>query len=415
MASASSSSSSHQPPPREEWSDLDFDLPEGHSIIQHLDTLDDHSAGQQQQRRASVSLSHKPSRPTNLRMSTGPEEAEDDDDGDDNIEDWDAELELGIGAQSVIAPPSQPVSLSLPTAPIVGTVNRLGAPLSRKSIVVEDWDMDMDLDNGIISVDKPLAPIVRPSTMIAAPDWDGSDEDDDENGNVSTIKLSRLPTFPPKPTSVTTTTATPAVRLATPTDDNEDDLEDAFALPSDLSHLSLRPLAHRESNATIEWTSSDTASFTSDAPSSFGFGGKATSESPVSLPGSEFNTTDEEDEEEEHDVEGLVLPDAFLPKDLLRMLESKKKGQAASSAAPSKPAKIVFPNAEDDFENGLVLDDDDILSSSRLRQVGNGMHKPRQKTSSTSSTSSSRIPAPSVRPPSRITITRASTLPCTLR
>ena len=317
---------------RDEWPDEDFDLPEGDSILQHIQQQDLEDAGA-----GRVAL-HKPSRPTALRMSTGPEE-------EDEVEDWDLEGDF----QSLSAPGLGKIpapAFNEHTVPQIG-----GRSVTAAAEDSEDWDLDMDPVPTIkaVGVAKPAA------TPTASPcDSTNLDYAENDEGNTSTIKFSKL-TLPPA-----SIPASAIPRLPTCPND-EDSLEDAFALPNDLSHLSLKPLAHQPSRSTIcEWSSDTTGSILSDVPSSFGFHDKTASESPISLPDSGANT------DEEAEVEGLVLPDSFLPKDLARMLEKKKKEQAPR---PSKP-KLPFPSEDDNPESGLAIQDDSELNPSRLRKPG---------------------------------------------
>lgn len=341
---------------REEWPDADFDLPEGDTIIQ--DEFDSDGEGEL--------AAKKPLRRSRLRMSSGPADLGRIDDGD---EDWDADFSIKPSVSAGTA------GLASTLKPLVGTVTRLGANKPKPIVTEEDWDNDVDFAAKPITLSRP------PSlSMPDEPNWD-ADASDDDAGNASTIKVSKLPPIPPK------------APLVAPTFSNDDDFEDAFALPTDLSHLSLRPLAHRISKSALEWSSDTTASYSSESPSSFGFSHK---HSPSSQAETEF--TDDDDEADEGEVEGLVLPELLVPKDLAKILDAKKRGHA-----PTKPTKVNTPDAEDDFEHGLDIGDDAELSPSRLRRG--------RTDRSRGSNMASRLPAPVPRPPSRIILTKASTLP----
>ncbi|KAF8327898.1 uncharacterized protein EI90DRAFT_3155984 [Cantharellus anzutake] len=307
---------------QDEWSDEDFDLPEGDSILQHIQPRDSEDAG------AGRLALHRPSRPTALRMSTGPEE-------EDEIEDWDLEGDV----LSSSTPGLNAVISSTFTQPVV----KLGSGSSQViKEDVEDWDADLGLGATIKAGTSARSTSVLLSAELG----------DNDDSNTSTIKVSKI-TLP----APTAKAPLPSPSRTTFADDG-DDMEDAFALPDDLSHLSLKPLVHQSSKSTIgEWSSD---SMLSDVPSSFGFHDKTASESPTSLPDSEVNT------DEEAEVEGLVLPDSFLPRDLARMLEKKKKGQAP----PPTKKKLPFPCEDDDPESGLAIQDDSELSPSRLRKGG---------------------------------------------
>ena len=357
----------------EVWEDDDFDLPEGDSIIQHIEG---HGSNINSPPSVSGTHQHKPARPTTLRMSTGPDEHVQDGDS----EDWDLN-NLDIPASS---------SATASSVTLVGTVNKLNKPHTGTA-VVEDWDTDLDFAGGKQSMATVGSSARARSQPIAVPSWDvqGDDDiDDDDGGNASTIKVSRLPLMPNSatashipPSPVTTSANTSAGSITSSNNSRssnsttyfggsagfreDDNIEDAFALPSDLSHLSLKPLTRRTSKSTLEWSSDTTSSILSEAPSSLGFGCKATkgsTESPSSLPESEFMT-----DEEEAEVEGLVLPDSFLPKNLVRMLESKKR---MGPQALARSSKVDIPNADNDFESGLIIDNDSELSPSRLREAG---------------------------------------------
>ncbi|RDB29183.1 Protein byr4 [Hypsizygus marmoreus] len=240
---------------------------------------------------------------------------------------------------------------------------------SDKDIDDEDWDIEMNFgstegakaQSGVAAMvarfesssskSKPHSCsqtfTIRPP--VSLPDID--DEDDDDEG-VSTIKVAALPTSIPKK----------------PQSPIDEDFEDAFALPSDLTQLSLAPLSlkSRSSKNSLEWGDKDqtSSSQSSDAYSSLGFADaspSSNSASSLSCP-----ETETEDDEDDDDLEGLVLPPAMFEsgqsaRKLTKILEMKKKAQLTSNQV-----KVATPDPEDDFEIGLVIDDDVDLSPSRL-------------------------------------------------
>ncbi|KAF9076153.1 hypothetical protein BDP27DRAFT_1389594 [Rhodocollybia butyracea] len=200
----------------------------------------------------------------------------------------------------------------------------------------EDWDLEMDLGKtgGASVAGKPQLFTIRPAQAI--------DDEDDDDG-VSTIKVAALP----KPVSVPI----------------EDDFEDGFALPSDLTQLSLAPLSlnHRSSKNSLEWGDKDhtSSSQSSDAYSTLGFANaspSSNSTSSVSLP----DTETDDDDDEDH-MDGLVIPSGLF--------ESKDAGSKLTQILElrQKAVEFVSTNAEEeDFEMGLVIDDDVDFSPSRL-------------------------------------------------
>ncbi|KAJ6519697.1 hypothetical protein C8R45DRAFT_1048505 [Mycena sanguinolenta] len=246
---------------REEWSDADFDLPDGQPI--HAVT-----------------------------------------DRDDEIEDWDAEMDLAK------PPRSAPIDLVA------------SAPASSQMFVI-----------------RPPQPL--------------SELDDDDDEGVSTIKVAMLP----KP-----------VPLQSIQSSIDEDFEDAFSLPSDLTQLSLAPLSlnHRVSKTSLEWGDKDqtSSSQSSDAYSSLGFADaspSSNSTSSVELPGTE----DEDDDDDDDELEGLVIPVGIFEsgkgaRHLTKLLEMKKTAPVLDDNV-----RVSRPE-EDDFETGLVIDDDFELSPSRL-------------------------------------------------
>ncbi|KAL1719581.1 hypothetical protein EV715DRAFT_251599 [Schizophyllum commune] len=229
-----------------------------------------------------------------------------------------------------------------------------------------DWDAEMDLGKtggakanpaaaGIVH--RPVASSsIRGMTTIRPPisSMPDFDEDEDDEG-VSTIKVTALP----KPIQ-----RQPSKQQERPTVIDED-FEDAFALPSDLTQLSLAPLSlnHRSSKSSLEWGDKDhtSSSQSSDAYSTLGLAGaspSSNSASSLSLPDTE---TDEDDSE--NDLDGLVIPTELFDsgaKRLTKLLERKKEEMFGVERV-----KVASP-PEEDFENGLVIDDDVELSPSRL-------------------------------------------------
>ena len=264
----------------------------------------------------------------------------------------------------------------------------------------EDWDMDMNLGKTggakaqmvLQGIAARSAPSKNASQMFTIrPPPTPTDDDEDDEG-VSTIKVTALP----KPVAS-------SVKPPSPIDE---DFEDGFALPSDLTTLSLRPLslAHRTSKSSLEWGDKDqtSSSQSSDAYSNFGFADNSPSSNytSASLP----ETETEEDEEEEDILEGLDVPNGLFEtghgaKKLGKILELKKQ-----TAFGDDRVKVVSPDPEDDFEIGLVIDNDVELSPSRLLQ--NAQSVMRSTASSRSKSAPPRPPA-ALRPPSRLKGDRA--------
>ncbi|KAI0694870.1 hypothetical protein BC835DRAFT_991083 [Cytidiella melzeri] len=248
----------------------------------------------------------------------------------------------------------------------------------------EDWDMEMDLgQTGGARVKTgsegslPTGVLARPVTSGQLPrmhtirpplhmSLEEEDDDDDDEG-IPTIKAAILPRMPAPPPPATSCSSAPM--------EIDDDFEDGFALPSDLTKLSLRPLDlnHRSSKSSMEWGDKDhtTSSQSSDAYSTLGFADHSppsttyTSASSVSsLP-----DTEEEDGNLSDDLlDGLVVPSGLFEsgqsgKKLTKILETKKK-----TVFIDMRVKVSSPDPEDDFESGLVLDDETELSPSRLLQ-----------------------------------------------
>lgn len=260
----------------------------------------------------------------------------------------------------------------------------------------EDWDLEMDFGKtggakakavvaGMVARSESASSksqseifTIRPPTSLPDTDFDEDDE------GVSTIKVTALP----KPI------------LKPPQPSIDEDFEDAFSLPSDLTQLSLAPLSlnHRSSKHSLEWGDKDqtSSSQSSDAYSSLGFADaspSSNSASSASLP----DTETEEDEADE-ELEGLVIPSAIFEsghggRQLTKILEMKKKAQFTSNQV-----KVASPDPEDDFEMGLVFDDDVDLSPSRL--LSNAQHQSQRHFNRSNSMPPQR--PSSLRPPSRI-------------
>ncbi|KAF9022975.1 hypothetical protein BDZ89DRAFT_1070336 [Hymenopellis radicata] len=290
---------------QEEWTDADFDLPDGQAI-------------------------HTPS-----------EKDEDDD------EDWDIELDLGNtgGAKIQALPRSDPSFIS----------------------------------------SEPKMNIFRPPSTSSLETTD--DDDEDEEG-LSTIKM------PLKP----------VVAIDRPQSPIDEDFEEGFSLPSDLTRLSLAPLSlnHRGSKQSLEWEDKDhtTSSQSSDAYSTLGFAHA----SPSSNSSASISNVETEDECED-DMDGLVIPSSIFDsghgvQHLSHLLALKK---AAVDTPPSSSA-----TTEDDFEMGLVIDDDVVLSPSRLLQKSQTQQpRLRRVTSRSTSVPAQRQASTSLRPPSRVKSDRA--------
>ena len=274
-------------------------------------------------------------------------------DKDADDEDWD------IASNPSLSPPRKP--------PAVNSVAR----------IVEKFESAW---NNPPSQSLPRIFTIRPP--LALPDNPNDDDLDDEG--VSTIKVAALPTPLARPSH------SPII----------EDFEDAFALPCDLTQLSLAPLSvtHRSSKNSLEWGDKDqtSSSQSSDAYSSLGFADaspSSNSASSASLPESETDGEEEEDE-----LDGLVLPSSMFESHhsvqrLTKILEVKKN----ASTSDHQP-KVINPNPEDDFEMGLVIDDDVDLSPSRL--LGKQPHN--HRTHTRSHTAPTQRP-PCLRPPSRAT------------
>ncbi|KAG6336127.1 hypothetical protein ID866_2965 [Astraeus odoratus] len=261
-----------------------------------------------------------------------------------------------------------------------------------------DWDTEMDLGEtggakakAVVTSLAARHEFSRLSSSglitIRPPLTCQEEEDEEDDEGVSTIKVTALPKpsgFKPPPTPI------------------DEDFESAFALPSDLTQLSLAPLplSHRSSKNSFEWGDKDqtSSSQSSDAYSTLGFADvySSNSASSVSLPG-----TEESECEDESELEGLVIPSGLFEsgqssKHLKKLLEMKKKVQVIDQRV-----KPTSPDPEEDFEMGLVIEDDDDFNPSRLVSA---KHTHRLTTRSKSAPARA---LPPVRPPSRLRADRA--------
>ncbi len=210
----------------------------------------------------------------------------------------------------------------------------------------EDWDLHLHMGKAASSDTSASS---EPQMHIARPIASSSDADDDEG--VSTIKAGGQSTVRPIPRS-------PLV----------EDFEDGFSLPSDLTQLSLAPVSlnHRSSKNSFEWGDKDqtSSSQSSDAYSTLGLAdasSSSNSNSSASYPSTE--TEEDDDDEDEDDVEGLIFPSAIFDSGegthhLTTMLALKR------DIVTDDRVKVASP--DDDFEMGLVIDDDADFSPSRL-------------------------------------------------
>lgn len=272
----------------------------------------------------------------------------------------------------------------------------------------EDWDIEMDLGKTggakVTSIMQGLAMrrspprgtmvTIRPTLSTLSEPLSPDEAEEDEG--ISTIKISALPT--------TTTAQKPSETITV----LEDDMEADFALPADLTQLSLRPLSlhHRGSKASLEWGDRDhtsSSASSSDAYSTLGFHASKDSTS-ASLPG----TDDDCDDEEDNDLDGLVIPTGLFESDqgrkhLTKILDLKKK-----TPKIEERVKMASPDPEDDFEIGLVINGDDDLSPSKFAQTQ------QTKRSGTMTARSNSMPArtstsSTLRPPSRLKTDRPKT------
>ncbi|KAK7059080.1 hypothetical protein VNI00_001704 [Paramarasmius palmivorus] len=267
----------------------------------------------------------------------------------------------------------------------------------------EDWDLEMDLgktggakaipmsSSRVVSSDLVSQMItIRPPHKLQVP------EEDEEDEGVSTIKATA--TIVPK--------SKPKVDLQDPIDE---DFEDGLALPSDLTRLSLAPLSlnHRSSKNSLEWGDKDqtSSSQSSDAYSTLGFADaspSSNSTSSASLP----DTEESEDDDDDDLMEGVVIPSEIFEsghggRRLNKILELKK-----TMVISHENVKVASPDPEDDFEMGLVIDDDVDLSPSRLLHSAQQQQKAQHAGNQRSRSLPTQRPT-SLRPPSRLKSDRA--------
>ncbi|CAE6476486.1 unnamed protein product [Rhizoctonia solani] len=332
----------------EEWPDADFDLPDDQESFA-VDDGGDEAAESGSRIKGRPSLSG-----AGAVAKLGGAPVED--------EDWDAEFEDAPIKTATVS------SANSSTSNFAGKVTRLGSIEPRKvKENVEDWSDDGDLE------------LPEPShtnfTLARAPLPQPNAPETEDAGDVSTIKITKL-NFP----SVTKASLKPV---------EDEDFEADFALPAEMSNLSLRILTPQTSSLSLRkastmvegngpWgdlntstsTYSDTSSLLSMYPPD-----ASPSASSASQLGTETDPSDAdfaiyEDEEEAFD--GLILPEGIAGKLLAKYLETKKqivpaKIAAENDAKGSLTSQSRRANEVEDFETGLVIGDEDI-SISRLRQ-----------------------------------------------
>jgi hypothetical protein len=259
-----------------------------------------------------------------------------------------------------------------------------------------DWDIEMDLGKtGGAKAKAVVAGMAARSHFsrivsgnmitIRPPLTCQEEEDEDDDEGVSTIKVAALQMALAKP----------------PPSPIDEDIESAFALPSDLTQLSLAPLSlsHRSSKNSLEWGDHTSSSQSSDAYSSLGLADASSSSNSVSSL-SLHETEESECDENESELEGLVVPSDLFEsshsaKHLKKMLELKKQ-----VLITDQRIKVASPDPDDDFEMGLVIEDDDDFSPSRLVNAKQSQRYNRSK----SAPARALLPT---RPPSRMRADRA--------
>jgi hypothetical protein len=270
----------------------------------------------------------------------------------------------------------------------------------------DDWDTEMDLGStggsGTLKLPLPTRantmplPASTPMFTIRPPIATANADTDDDEG-ISTIKAFG-----------TLKLSAPAAKPAAPLDE---DIESDFALPSDMTQLSLRPMSlhHQSSRGSFEWGEKDhtSSSQSSDAFTSLGFTGSSASSNSTSASMPETETDEDSDE-----LEGLVIPSGLFEsgqgsKHLTKMLERKKR----MPSIDERPAAAT-PDPEDDFEVGLLIDDADF-SVSRLPRPTHASGSKRAKYERSKSAPSSRMGSTIIRPPSRARKTKSPTNPPT--
>lgn len=258
-----------------------------------------------------------------------------------------------------------------------------------------DWDIEMDLGKtggakakvvvAGMAARSHFSRIVSGNMITIRPPLTcQEEEDEEEEEGVSTIKVAAL-----------------QMAAAKPSPPIEEDMESAFALPSDLTQLSLAPLSlsHRSSKNSLEWGDHTSSSQSSDAYSSLGLAEASSSSNSVSSL-SLHETEESECDENESELEGLVVPSGLFEssqsaKHLKKMLELKKQ-----VLITDQRIKVASPDPEDDFEMGLLIEDDDDFSPSRLVNAKQNQRYNRSK----SAPARALLPT---RPPSRMRADRA--------
>ncbi|KZP10523.1 hypothetical protein FIBSPDRAFT_899648 [Athelia psychrophila] len=263
----------------------------------------------------------------------------------------------------------------------------------------EDWDMEMDMGKAAGAKQGLVASMAAkfhalgsskgPSPMITIRPpitRDASMEEEDDEEGLSTIKATA---------STIKAAVFPKPSMDTQIPSIDEDMESAFALPSDLTQLSLAPLNlnHRSSKNSLEWGDKDQTSscHSSDTYSSLGIADASpcSTTTSASLP-------DTESDDDDSELDGLIFPDMLSGKHLKKVLELKKKVHITNNGV-----KVASVPDEDDFEDGLVIDDEADLSASRLMQKA-------QQPRTFARSKSAPVRAPTLtRPPSRLRLDRA--------
>lgn len=353
----------------EEWPEADFDLPDDQESF----TID--NDGEPEADSGDLLSRIKGSRPSlsgagaGAVAKLGGAPVED--------EDWDAEFEDTAPKSAVTASSITSGTLSR----FAGKITRLGSVEPEVKAPVEDWSDDGDLelpDPSRTNLVLPRAPLPQPDVTEL-----------EDSGDVSTIKVAKL-NFP----SVAALSKSGAGSKSSIPPNEDDDFEADFALPQDMSNLSLRILTPQTSTLSLRHKSStgvtdnngpwgemttsssqysDTSSLMSMYPADASPSISSTSQFGTETDPSEADLGIYEDEDGEETFDGLVLPEGLAGKALARLLETKKKSVPAKiAAAHSAKGSITSQshrttNEGDDFESGLLIGDDEDLSPSRLR------------------------------------------------
>ncbi|KAJ7630812.1 hypothetical protein FB45DRAFT_916617 [Roridomyces roridus] len=218
----------------------------------------------------------------------------------------------------------------------------------------EDWDTEMQLGKTgqPSSAQVVSAPAASQMFIIRPPQQPLSEIDDDDDDETATLRPAR------------------------PRSPIDEDFEDAFSLPSDLTQLSLAPVSLNHRWGDRDQTSS---SQSSDAYSSLGFADASPSSN---------STSSDEDDDDDDELEGISGKGA---RHLTKLLEMKKKAEVADNHL-----RDSNPDPEEDFESGLVIDDDHELSPSRLHRSNSA---PVQRRASSSLRLSAKSPSQASLPP----------------